>query len=137
MSFSDLPALNALLNSMAAICLLSGYAAIRRKRRGIHKRIMISALILSGLFLISYLVYHGQIGSVPYPHRDWTRGLYFSILIPHIILAAVMGPFICVAVWCALKDRIERHKKIVRWIYPVWLYVSVSGVVIYMMLYRL
>ena len=137
MSVTDMPALNALLNGMATVCLLSGYAAIRKKRRDVHKKIMVSALLLSILFLTSYLIYHGQVGSVPYPHHDWTRTLYFAILIPHIILAALMGPFILAAVWFALKDRIERHKKIVRWVFPVWLFVSVSGVVIYFMLYRL
>jgi uncharacterized membrane protein YozB (DUF420 family) len=96
---------------------------------------MVSALVSSAVFLICYLFYHSQVGSVPYPHHDWTRPVYFTVLIPHIILAAVMSPFILMAVWFAFREQFEKHRKIVRWLWPVWMYVSVSGVVIYLMLY--
>lgn len=137
MTFTDLPALNAFLNLISSVLLTAGYVQIKKGNRVWHKKIMISALITSALFLTSYLVYHFQVGSVPYPYYDWTRTLYFVILIPHVILAALMTPFIIVAVWLALREQYERHKKLVRWIWPVWMFVSVSGVAIYLMLYRL
>jgi uncharacterized membrane protein YozB (DUF420 family) len=96
---------------------------------------MLSALVSSALFLASYLIYHAQVGSVPYPHHDWSRPIYFTILIPHVILAAVMTPFIIAAVVFALRGQFERHKRIVRWLWPVWIFVSISGVVVYVMLY--
>ena len=96
---------------------------------------MVSALISSAAFLICYLIYHAQVGSVPYPYYDWTRPVYFIILVPHIILAAIMSPFILLALWFALRNQFEKHRKIVRWLWPVWMYVSVSGVIIYLMLY--
>ncbi len=135
MSTTDLPSLNAFLNGVATILLLGGFIAIKRGRQGTHKKFMVGALVTSALFLISYLVYHCQIGSVPYPHYDWTRPVYFAILIPHVILAAVMVPFILLAVWHAFKMRFEKHKRITRWVWPVWMFVSVTGVVIYFMLY--
>lgn len=137
MSVTDLSSVNAALNLLSAILLFAGYVQIRRKARNRHKTIMISALVVSGLFLISYLIYHAQVGSVPYPHHDWTRTLYFLILIPHILLAGLMVPFILIAVWYALHDQFEIHKKLVRWVWPVWMFVSVSGVAIYVMLYWL
>lgn len=138
MSYSDLPTLNAVLNLISSVLLTAGYFQIKKKNnRLLHKKTMIGALITSGLFLTSYVIYHLKVGSVPYPHYDWTRTLYFSILIPHVILAAVMTPFIAIAVGFALRGRFDRHKKLVRWVWPVWIFVSVSGVVIYLMLYRL
>lgn len=134
---SNLPALNAFLNFCATILLILGFVQIKKGRRAVHKKIMIAALAVSAMFLTSYLVYHAQAGSVPYPRYDWTRPVYFSILIPHIILAAVMSPFILLAVFHALKGRFEKHAKIVRWIWPVWIFVSISGVIIYLMLYHL
>lgn len=97
---------------------------------------MITALVTSALFLTSYLIYHFNVGSVPYPLNDWTRPVYFTILIPHTILATVMTPFILIAVWQALKSNFEKHKKIVHWVWPVWMFVSVSGVAVYFMLYH-
>ena len=94
MTVSDLPALNATLNGISAILLLFGYIYIRRGRKEIHRRFMLAALVSSLLFLTSYLIYHFNVGSVPYPHYDWTRPLYFAILIPHVILAALMVPFV-------------------------------------------
>lgn len=98
---------------------------------------MISALAASGLFLVSYLIYHYNVGSVKYPHYDWTRPVYFAVLIPHVVLAAVMTPFIVIAVWHAIKGRFEKHKRITRWLWWVWMFVSVSGIVVYLMLYHL
>ena len=137
MNLSDLPTLNALLNSISAIFLIFGYRYIRNGQQQSHKKMMISALVFSGLFLISYVIYHYNVPSTPYPYYDWTRPVYFTILIPHIILAAVMGPFIIAAVIFAIKEKVETHKKIVKWIWPVWMFVSVSGVLIYLMLYQL
>jgi uncharacterized membrane protein YozB (DUF420 family) len=137
MSLSDLPTLNAILNSISAIFLITGFWYIKKGDQQSHKKMMISALIVSTLFLTSYLIYHYNIPSTPYPYHDWTRPLYFAILIPHIILAALMGPFIIAAVIFAFKEKFETHKKIVKWIWPVWMFVSVSGVIIYLMLYQL
>jgi len=136
MTLSDLPAVNAMLNSISAVLLILGRSRIKIGRADQHKIIMILALTVSLLFLTSYLIYHYNVGSVPYPKHDWTRPLYFAILIPHVILAAVMTPFILLAVWFALKGRFEYHKKVVRWVWPVWIFVSFSGVAVYLMLYK-
>lgn len=135
MSVTDLPTLNALLNGVATVLLIAGYMAVKRHRPDIHKKYMIAALVISALFLTSYLVYHAQVGSVPYARYDWTRPVYFAILIPHIILAAVMAPFILLAVWYAFRQEFRKHVRITRWLWPVWLFVSVTGVVIFLMLY--
>lgn len=132
-----LPTLNALLNLTATVLLTCGYINIRKRRIQAHKRCMLAALLVSVAFLVSYVVYHYTAGSVPYPYHDWTRPLYFAILIPHIILAAVMSPFIVVMVIFALRERFDRHKRLARWVWPVWMFVSVTGVTIYLMLYRL
>jgi putative membrane protein len=137
MSLSDLPTLNAILNSISAVFLILGFRYIKKGNQQSHKKMMVSALIVSALFLTSYVIYHYNVPSTPYPYYDWTRPLYFAILIPHIILAAVMGPFILAAVIFAFKGKFKTHKKIVKWIWPVWMFVSVSGVVIYLMLYQL
>ena len=137
MNLTNLPALNATLNSITAILLVYGFILIKRKDIQKHKRVMLSALAMSLLFLTSYLIYHFNVGSVPYPHHDWTRPLYFAILIPHTILATVMTPFIVIAVWRALHGDYEKHKKLVRWVWPVWMFVSVTGVIVYLMLYQL
>ncbi|HOD65990.1 MAG TPA: DUF420 domain-containing protein [candidate division Zixibacteria bacterium] len=135
MSAADLPSLNAVLNGTSTLLLLAGYAAVKRGRADIHRRFMLAALATSALFLASYLVYHARVGSVPYPRHDWTRPVYFGILIPHVILAGVMVPFILLAVRHAWRRRFDRHVRITRWVWPVWLFVSVSGVAIYLMLY--
>ena len=137
MSVNDLPTLNAVLNLISATLLLIGYRYIKRGNQGKHKKFMISALVTSALFLTSYLIYHYYVGSVPYPHYDWTRPVYFVVLIPHVILAAVMTPFILVMVWWALRGSFDRHRRLARWVWPVWMFVSVSGVTVYLMLYRL
>ena len=94
-----------------------------------HMRAMLAALFTSALFLCSYLLYHWTVGSVPYPHHDWTRWLYFAVLIPHAVLAMVMVPFILLSLWHAYRRQFGRHARITRWVWPVWMYVSVSGVV--------
>jgi len=137
LSISNLPTLNAFLNFISAFFLLLGYIQIKGKRPDTHKKLMITALVSSTLFLTSYLIYHYYVGSVPYPHHDWTRSLFYIIIIPHVILAAVMVPFIIAAVVFALRKRFDRHKKLTRWVWPVWMFVSVSGIVVYLMLYQL
>lgn len=137
MDFSILPTVNATLNAASAVLLTCGYINVKRGRPEIHRRFMIAALASSVLFLTSYLIYHEAVGSVPYPHHDWSRPVYFTILVPHVILAALMTPFIVIAVTHALKGRFEKHQRIVRWLWPVWMFVSVSGIVVYLMLYHL
>jgi putative membrane protein len=132
-----LPTINALFNLTSAILLLLGRINIKRGRREVHRKIMISAMISSALFLTGYLVYHGQVGSIPYKHFDWTRPLYFGILIPHSILAAVMTPFIIAAFIYALKGKFDKHYRLVRWVWPVWMFVSITGIIVYLMLYHL
>lgn len=137
MDLSFLSTVNAILNAISALWLLLGYVNIKRGREVTHKRFMLAALATSALFLTSYLVYHYAVGSVPYPHHDWTRPVYFSILIPHVLLAALMTPFIVVAVRHAFKGQFQKHRRIVRWLWPVWMFVSVSGIAVYLMLYHL
>jgi putative membrane protein len=138
MSLEKLPALNALLNTTSFALLWLGFFFIKKGRRiKRHKASMLSALFASALFLTSYSIYHAQVGSVPYPHHDWTRIFYFSILIPHVILAAVMVPLILSAVYLALRKKYASHKKMVKWAWPIWIFVSLSGVIVYVMLYRL
>jgi len=134
---SNLPTINAILNGISVILLTIGYVQIKRGNRMVHRKFMISAVISSAVFLTTYLTYHYYAGSVPYPHYDWTRPLYFIILIPHVILAAVMVPFILAALYFAFKSKFEKHKKIVRWVWPVWMFVSLSGIAVYLMLYKL
>jgi putative membrane protein len=135
MTVKDLPTLNACLNALSAVLLLLGYIQIKRGNREAHKKLMFIALLSSAVFLTCYLIYHAQVGSVPYPRHDWTRPLYFFILIPHVILAALMVPFIIRLVWLAAKGEFIRHAKLARLVWPVWMYVSVTGVVVYGMLY--
>jgi len=137
MKINDLSTINAVLNTISTVLLIIGYIQIKNQRRDTHKKLMLSALGVSALFLISYLVYHYYVGSVPYPHHDWTRPVYFVILIPHVILAAVMSPFILITVWFALRQKFNNHRRFARWVFPVWLFVSVSGVLVYLMLYQL
>lgn len=136
MNFSILPSINAILNSIAAVLLIIGRFHIKRKNINAHRTVMLSALLVSMLFLTTYVIYHYHAGSMPYSHQNWTRILYFAILIPHILLAALMAPFIIVLVWRAWHGSFEKHKKLARWVWPVWLYVSVSGVIVYIMLYH-
>ena len=135
MTITDLPAINATLNGLSTILLLAGRMAIKRGSRETHKKIMIAAVISSAAFLTTYLIYHYYVGSVPYPHFDWTRLIYFAILIPHVILAGLMVPFILAALFFAFRQKFDIHRKIVRWLWPVWIFVSLSGIAVYCMLY--
>jgi uncharacterized membrane protein YozB (DUF420 family) len=137
MSVSDLPALNATLNGVAALFLLAGYAFIKRRRIGAHRACMLSAFAASALFLVSYVIYHANAGSKPFPGIGPIRALYFVILITHVVLAAAILPMAIVTLSQALRARFDRHVRIARWTLPTWLYVSMTGVVIYVMLYRL
>ena len=136
-ALSDLPGVNAVLNTASALLLATGYLFIRKGRVALHRFCMLSALLTSTLFLASYLIYHYNVGSVPFQGRGWIRAVYLAILISHTILATAILPLVLITVTRALKGSFERHKRIARWTLPLWLYVSVTGVVVYWMLYRL
>jgi uncharacterized membrane protein YozB (DUF420 family) len=137
MQITDLPALNATLNATSALCLTLGYIFIRRRDRVNHKRAMLTALGTSALFLVSYVIYHANVGSKPFPGQGPIRAVYLTILLTHIVLAAVIVPMALITANRGLKARFERHVALARWTLPVWMYVSVTGVVIYLMLYKL
>lgn len=137
MSVTDLPAVNATLNAISFVFLLTGYVFIRKGQWRRHRACMIAALVMSGLFLTSYVVYHLQVGSVPFGKTGWIRTVYFAVLIPHVILAIAIVPFVLITVSRALSGRFDKHRRIARWTLPVWLYVSITGVIVYVMLYRL
>lgn len=136
MSIYDLPTLNAALNALAAVLLTLGWIFIRRREVGGHRACMLAAFATSAAFLASYLVYHANVGSVPFQGRGAVRAVYFTILISHVLLAAAILPLALVTLSRALAARFDRHRAIARWTLPIWLYVSVTGVVIYLMLYQ-
>ena len=136
MDVTDLPHLNAALNGVSAILLTAGYSFIRAGQIEAHKRCMVSAFVVSALFLASYVTYHANVGSKPFPGTGLVRTIYFTILITHVILAATIVPLALVTLSRALARRFDRHRRIARWTLPIWLYVSVTGVVIYLMLYQ-
>jgi uncharacterized membrane protein YozB (DUF420 family) len=135
MDYSILPTVNASLNATSTLLLVAGWFFIKRRAVTQHRACMIGACVVSTLFLASYLVYHANVGSVPYTGQGVLRRIYFGILITHIILAACILPLAAITLTRALRGRFERHRAIARWTLPVWLYVSVTGVVIYVMLY--
>ena len=137
MSVSELPALNASLNAASAVLLSFGYVCIRRRRIAAHRVCMLLALLTSALFLASYLTYHYHAGSMPFRGTGWTRPAYFALLISHTILAAAVVPLALVTVTRAARRRFDRHVAIARYTLPIWMYVSVTGVVIYVVLYGL
>lgn len=137
MGYEFLSTVNAALNLTCLAFLLNGYRHIKAGRREEHKRSMLLAFGTSGLFLVSYLIYHAKVGSVPFQGEGLIRTVYFVILISHIILAAVIVPMAVVTVMRGWKGKFELHKKLARWTFPVWVYVSVTGVVVYLMLYHL
>jgi uncharacterized membrane protein YozB (DUF420 family) len=137
MSVADLPHLNAALNAIAAALLIRGWLLIRRHRWQEHRRYMIAAFVTSALFLLSYVTYHAQAGSRPFPGTGLARTIYFSILIPHVLLAAAVLPLAIVTLRRGLRRDDVRHRAIARWTLPIWLFVSVSGVIVYLMLYQL
>jgi uncharacterized membrane protein YozB (DUF420 family) len=137
LTIADLPLVNATLNGISAILLTTGYILIRQRRIAQHRLCMLSAFATSTLFLISYLVYHAHIGSRPFTGQGPIRYVYYSILLTHVLLAIVIVPMALITLSRALKRRFPRHKAIARWTLPLWLYVSVTGVIVYLMLYRL
>ena len=137
MTVSDLPALNAALNATAAVLLATGWFLIRRGRIAQHRAVMIAAFCTSVVFLISYLTYHAHIGSKHFPGTGSMRILYFTILLTHTVLAATIVPLVLITLSRGLKRQDARHRAIARWTMPLWMYVSVTGVIVYLMLYRL
>ncbi len=137
MSIQALPLVNAILNGTSAILLIAGYALIRKKNIQNHHRVMVTAFCVSCLFLVSYLVYHANAGTIRFAGSGWVRPVYFSILISHTVLAALVPPLAIVTLMRALRERFDRHRRLARWTLPIWLYVSFTGVIIYLMLYRL
>ena len=137
MTVSDLPPLNATLNATCFVLLTIGYVLIRRGRIAQHRAVMIAAFCTSVIFLVSYLTYHAQIGSKPFQGQGPVRYLYFTILLTHTILAAAIVPLVLITLSRGLKRRDDRHRAIARWTLPIWMYVSVTGVIVYLMLYRL
>ncbi|HMJ16491.1 MAG TPA: DUF420 domain-containing protein [Polyangiaceae bacterium] len=132
-----LPTLNAALNALASVLLITGYAFIRKKNIGAHRACMLAAFVASSLFLVTYLIHHAQVGSVPFRGQGLVRGVYLAILVPHIVLAAVIVPLALLTLYRGYTARVVSHRKIARYTLPLWLYVSVSGVVVYAMLYHL
>jgi|SRR5580704_5794088 uncharacterized membrane protein YozB (DUF420 family) len=136
MTVHDLPSVNAFLNGISALLLIWGYTLIRRRLIDQHRRVMLTAFAVSCLFLVCYVVYHLQVGSVHYPGTGILRPIYFTILITHTLLAAAVPVLAIITLSRALKARYTAHRAIARWTLPIWLYVNVTGVVVYLMLYR-
>ena len=137
MTVHDLPLLNASLNATSAVLLTTGYVFIRRGQRERHRACMLAALVVSAAFLVSYVVYHAQVGSVPFQGQGPVRVLYFAVLISHVVLAVAIVPLVVMTASRALTARFDRHRQIARWTLPLWMYVSVTGVIVYLMLYRM
>jgi len=136
MTVHELPAVNATLNAIAAVLLCVAYVLIRQRRIEAHRRTMIAAFVTASLFLVSYIVYHAQVGSVRFTRVGFVRPLYFAILITHVTLAATVLPLAIVTLSRGLKAQYDRHRAIARWTLPIWLYVSVTGVLVYVLLYQ-
>jgi uncharacterized membrane protein YozB (DUF420 family) len=134
---SIFPALNATLNGASAVLIVTGHSLIKRKKIALHRALMISAVATSTLFLASYLYYHAHVGSVRFPGQGWMRPVYFTLLISHTVLAAAVVPLVLLALIAGLRGRFEQHRRVARWAFPVWLYVSVTGVMVYVILYRI
>lgn len=136
MTVHDLPAVNASLNALSGILLTIGYVLIRRRRIAQHRAVMIAAFITSSIFLACYLVYHAQVGNVRFMRQGFVRPLYFTILITHITLAATVPPLAIITLSRGLRGRYDKHRRIARWTWPIWMYVSVTGVLVYVLLYQ-
>jgi uncharacterized membrane protein YozB (DUF420 family) len=132
-----LPAVNAVLNSTAALLLLLGFVFIKQKKVALHRACMLSAFAVSSVFLVCYLVHHARVGSVPFRGTGALRTVYFAILVPHVVLAAAVVPMALVTIYRGLKGNVLKHRPLARVTLPVWLFVSVSGVVVYLMLYQM
>jgi len=137
MDLNLFPAVNAGLNGASAVLLTTGRVLIRQKRVRLHRACMITAVVASSLFLVSYLYYHAHVGSVHFPGGGWVRPIYFTILISHTVLAATVVPLVLLSLTYGLRGKFERHRRLARWTFPIWLYVSVTGVVVYIMLYQI
>lgn len=137
MSVSDLPAVNATLNGISAVLLVIGYVLIRQRRIEPHRWVMIGAFGVSTLFLIGYVIYHANVGSKPFTAQGAVRTVYFFILITHIVLAALVPPMALITLVRGLRARYDKHARLARWTLPIWLYVSVTGVLVYVMLYQI
>ena len=136
MTVHDLPAVNASLNALSGLLLVAGYVMIRGRRIEPHRRFMIAAFAASSLFLVFYVVYHSHVGSVPFTRQGFVRPLYFTILITHVTLAATVPPLAIITLSRGLKARYAQHRRIARWTFPIWMYVSVTGVLVYVLLYQ-
>jgi uncharacterized membrane protein YozB (DUF420 family) len=136
MTVHDLPALNAALNAVAASLLLTGHRFVQRGEIARHRACMLGAFLVSTAFLVSYVAYHTQAGSVRFTQSGWPRALYFAVLATHVPLAALIVPLSLLTLWRAFRGQFDRHVRIARWTYPIWLYVSVTGVMVYLMLYH-
>ncbi len=136
MTLQDLPLINAILNTITTVLLLAGWVQIKKGNKEAHRKLMTAAFTVSALFLAGYLAHKFTVGPKLFPMQGWPRALYFSILIPHTILAMVNLPFILAAVWFAITGKFESHKKITRWLWPSWMFVSITGVLVYLMLYQ-
>jgi uncharacterized membrane protein YozB (DUF420 family) len=134
--YAIFPVINASLNGTSTVLLITGRWFIAQRRIAAHKATMITAVVTSTLFLISYLYYHYHVGSVRFQGTGWSRPVYFTILISHVVLAAVIVPLVIITLSRALRERFDRHRAIARWTFPLWLYVSVTGVLVYFMLYH-
>jgi uncharacterized membrane protein YozB (DUF420 family) len=132
----SLPAVNATLNAISGVLLIVAYLLIRARRIEQHRRVMIAAFTTSSLFLICYVVYHAQVGSVRFTRQGFVRPLYYTILVTHVTLAAAVLPLAIVTLSRGLKARYTQHRRIARWTFPIWLYVSVTGVLVYVLLYQ-
>ncbi|MBF6559057.1 MAG: DUF420 domain-containing protein [Candidatus Binataceae bacterium] len=137
MNYHSLAPLNAILNSLAAVLLLAGYCFIRMRRIRAHRACMVSAFVVSTVFFISYLTYHYHVGDVRFQGHGLVRPIYFTILITHIILAAAIVPLVLITITRAIRGNFARHRKIAVWTWPLWMYVSVTGVVVYLMCYQM
>jgi uncharacterized membrane protein YozB (DUF420 family) len=133
----DLPTINAILNGTAAVLLVWGFTLIKKKRINEHRRVMLSAFVVSCVFLVCYLVYHYNVGSVRFPRPGWMKTVYLTILTTHTILAVTVPFLAIITLSRGLRGRYDKHRRIARWTFPIWLYVSVTGVVVYLMLYHL
>lgn len=136
-SYYELAPLNAFLNSVAAVLLAAGFYCIRRRWVRAHRAFMLSALAVSTAFLVSYVAYHYQVGDVRFQGHGWVRPVYFTILITHVMLAAVIVPLVLITLRRALRGNFPEHRRIARWTWPLWIYVSITGVVVYWMCYRI
>ena len=134
--YAIFPVINASLNGTSTVLLITGRWLIAQRRIAAHRFVMITAVFTSSLFLISYLYYHAHVGSVHFQGTGWSRPVYFTILISHVVLAAVIVPLVIVTLTRALRERFDRHRAIARWTFPLWLYVSITGVLVYFMLYH-